>query len=245
MKAKDLPISVLKTLELFDKKNDKLFKRETGSGDYLLKYVDSDVNSNFYFQITRADRDDNFPGSFKYHLSIKPKSEKSTEASGFFISGNKMEIYFDGWVNSLNYYASNKLFDNDPLLKQYEKEFFSDFELVDVDADTASYDFGAQLQIDTFLEQVNELLQESITEQNAEIIEEIKSEVNKLRETQTSLTKRKVFDRIGKIGAMIRRHSLPVFKSFMVTLGKTLLGIVMKQMVENSVVFQHLLGQLK
>jgi hypothetical protein len=239
MRSKDLPISVLRTLERFDSKSDKLYNRVIEPSKYLMRFVDSDNESDFYFQITRADK---INGDFKYHLSIKPQSEISTDATGFSIGAGQLDLFFNNWVKALAYYESSKVFDKDPIIKQYEQEFFSEFELIDGDADTSTYNLDAQLRIDGFLEQVNEILQNCITEQNAEILEEIQAEVTNLRNTQTSLTKRKVFEAIVNIGARIRKKSLPAFKWFAEAFGKALLGAVAKVVIEGSGIIQKLIA---
>jgi len=116
-------------------------------------------------------------------------------------------------------------------LEQYQSEFFAEYELLDEDADVASYNMHQQLLIDSFLEQVNEILEKSKTEGNAAQVEELKNEIDDLRNKQSRLTKRLVFKKIGEISSKVRKHSIPVFKKFIEIASKELVSWGIKQLL--------------
>lgn len=98
--------------------------------------------------------------------------------------------------------------DSDFILKQYQDEFVSEFQMVDEDSDTNSFDYEKQVFLDKYLEKVVLFLEEAKTTNNTPEIAEIIQDVEELRTNQTRLTKQIVIQRVSKIFAKVRKISL-------------------------------------
>jgi hypothetical protein len=201
---KDIPNAVHDVLQQFYVRASPLFKRVKFNGEFLIRYIDSDSNSGFFFEITSFNVDTN--NAITFSLNRAPQSRFNIAPAKVNLSSQVIDQHFSLWVEELTTFSKRKgVFEEDTILKQYAEEFFTTYELVDEDADTKSYGYEAQLKIDKFLEALNEKLTETKTEENKIEIEEIQQEVQTLKSKQTSLTKRVVFTKIANITAKCRK----------------------------------------
>ena len=228
-KKKDIPLAVLKVLEPFNQKSNRLYKRVLPTREFLVGYIDSEPQSDFMFQIVSFE---NTTGTYRLKIRVKPQSDTSIDVGVLTIGMNKVEDYFTSWVQRLSGYDKHKgPFITDPFVEQYQKEFFSQFEILDDDADYASYDFQTQHRIDTFLEQVHNVVEENRTNSNAPLVDEVINEIADLRNTQTGLTKKVVFEKISKIMAKVRKGGFAMAKEAMKIFAKEIVGTVAKHIM--------------
>jgi hypothetical protein len=222
---RDLPLVVLEELEKYSKRSSELIKVEN-KGDVLLRFVDNHPNPKQYFEFIKFD---NSNGKQKLTLSIKPKN--STDPSGHNISVEvgKIDPHFKNWLTCLERYKKVEIFE-DPLIKQYESEFYSEFEILDEDADVNSYSMETQIWLNEYIERSLIKLSEYDPDNNKEI-QDIKLNLEELRDTQTRLTKKKVLKKLSQILAKARKHGLKLLGELYIEARKELI----KQLVSGKI----------
>jgi len=218
MHKKDFPIRVLKLLEPYLDKKNELYYRVPKKEGYLVRFLDREPHSNFFFEITNYVVDTS--GGVSFEIKYSPQNDYLLAPRNTTVNSTQTENYFNSWVGHLKTYENSRsLEEPDPILKQYEEEFYNTFKkLVDEDADTKSYDYNTQLKIEWFLEQVHNKLEEEKNEENKIEIEELQKEVIDLKNTQTQLTKSIVVKRLFVIFAKGRKVSLR-FAKYLFELG--------------------------
>lgn len=226
---KDFPLKVLRLLEpYFDKKSGLYFLDEPKEG-VLFMFKDTDPTSSFYFQIISYSVDTT--GNVSFTIEHKPQSDYSLAIKKNIIDGSQIETHLNIWVGFLQSYQTQRSpYDQDFVLKQYEDEFFSEFELIDDDADTKSYNYNTQLKIDHFLDEVNIKLEEEKNNENKIEIEAIQNDITELKKQQTKLTKRIVFRSIGKIISKSRKYGLMFGKLVLETFIKSVAEAMTKML---------------
>jgi hypothetical protein len=205
---KEFPLSVLQTIEELMKTESSHFE-VTDSGESLLKFKDKDSKSDFYFEIKSFKLDN--AKKLYLEISYKPRHKDIPTSHERTVDAKSLGGYLKMWSDLLNDYERIKIFD-DPILKQYEDEFLAEFEILDEDADTNSYDFNTQILIDKYLDYCNLKLAEHKTEQNKDEVEIIENEIRDLKNSQTQLVKRKVVKSLARIWAKTRKFGLNLLK---------------------------------
>ena len=216
-KKKDLPLIVLKTLEPFLTKGSK-FYRIVDPGESLLKIVDNDPTSDFYFEIKNYSTGN----GFRLEIESKPKSRSDVKPMSTTIEGKSLDSYFKSWTTFLEEYENINIFD-DPILRQYQEEFEQEIKIVDEDADYTTYDYQTQIWLDEYLTKYQALLKEFKTEENKTEVESIDIDIEELKTEQTKLTKKKVIDKLVKIWAKTRKLGMKLLKDVYETTKKELL----------------------
>ena len=233
-KNKEIPTNVLSVLNPYFIKEDGLFRRIKSNGEFLLKFIDSDESSDFFFQISGYIVDKN--NSITFNVLIKPQSGFNVGASQLNVHSSNLDQYFNSWFEQLTRYTKLQgPIEEDFILRQYEDEFFSAYELVDKDADSKSYAYDTQLQIDTFLNDVNLKLEEFKTDQNKAEIDEIQHDIVELREKQTKQTKRIVYKSISKIISKCRKCGFELGKWVLETFIKACAESIVKGYISSKI----------
>jgi hypothetical protein len=170
----------------------------------MLLFKDQDERSKFFFEIK----------SFSYphnilHLSIEfsPGSADSTEPISRNIRSSDLDKIFSQWVKFLSIYSEVSIYD-DPILKQYQAEFFQEFQIIDDDANTSSFDLQTQYWLDEYCDTMSLKLGELETDENKILIIEIQKDIKDLKEKQSSLTKNEVISRLSLVWAKSRKLGL-------------------------------------
>jgi hypothetical protein len=224
MRKKDLPLSVLKTLEPFVSLHGDSYIRIEDE-KCLIKFIDNDKDSDFYFAINRF-KDD------KLIITYKPFSSNSTEASGIEISPNDVNNHFKVWIKILNDYSSTKSVYDDPILKSFEEEFFAEFEIIDEDK-YKPLENDKIFLLDEYLENLVGGLEKHKTEVNENKIIEIQSDIILLQENLTNSNRQEIAQKISKIFAKIKKLGIKYFKEFITEGTKQIISNSVKYIIEN------------
>jgi hypothetical protein len=120
---------------------------------------------------------------------------------------------------------------DDPILKQYEAEFISDFNIIDEDAEFTGYNLEQQLFIDEYLDRVVKLLDSHTDENNKEQIKSINKDISELRKRLTVISKKQTIEALAKIWAKSRKIGFPIIKEIYIQ-------------VRNEIIKQLVQGQL-
>jgi len=195
--------------------------------DALFHLIDNDAKSDFYFKIYPS------KDSTKYVSEFKPRDSQTTVQYRGEQTIEAVSRQFDVWISILDEYNKIHSIYDDPITEAYQKEFETQFELVDEDAEYASFDLDKQLFIDSYLDNAILKLEAARTEANRSEVEELIHDVNLLKTEQTQLSKRQVVKRLSKFWAKARKHGLNLLKEIFVETRKELLKQLIKGMLEN------------
>ncbi|MDR6545678.1 hypothetical protein J2810_001726 [Chryseobacterium rhizosphaerae] len=228
MAKKNLPLSVLKALEPFVGLQGKLFTIEH-PGNSLLLVKDKDPNSKFYYSIERYQVRDE---KVLYSIMFSPRNEKDVGAMSTTIGGDSLTTTFNSWVQSLENYSKVKSFFDDPILESYEEEFYTNFELVDEDAETRPFRTTQILQLDYLLEQVSTRLIEMTDDNNREEVESIITDITEVRESLPTRSQKWIAEHVSKIFAKIAKQGVSFIKEFWAEGKKEIIKNIVKGLVE-------------
>ena len=206
---RDLPLSVLQALDRITEKPSDLFRIAEGEG-IIVRFEDNHPNPSQFFEFVKFEKQ-------QLSLVIKPKSANDPGMSHISVTVDKVDGYFKKWLQHLEGYKNAKLLD-DPILRKYEEDAYSEFELLDEDADINSYNIETQLWLDEFID--NSLKKLELHEKKDPLKSEIYQEFKQLKETQTRMTKKKVIQHLSKIYALTRKHSLSLLKDIFIEVKK-------------------------
>ncbi|WP_435263878.1 hypothetical protein [Tenacibaculum sp. nBUS_03] len=215
MNKKDLPLILLQTLNRI---NDQLTKIGDNNVSLiskiyterkLIRFDDIDKTSDFKFELIRLELS---KGSPIFSIDVSPSSIQSNER--VVKSRNEKQVIdeFQKWIGWLKIFEKSSLTPEDELVKKYQEEFYTEFEIVDEDANTSTFSTEQQIFIDKYLNYMEiKLLSES--EQNSEILEIIE-DVKVLRSELGKSTKKKVVTKFSKIFAKLRKSSVKLLREF-------------------------------
>jgi hypothetical protein len=224
MNKKDLQIELLESIVRVNTRLLKFYEDEKAlidseyNDNKLLKFKDADINSNFKFEIVKLELVKNVP---VYSVERAPSSRIDNNKSILRLSEKTITEEFAQWVRWLKIYDQSSLTLEEKILKQYENEFYSDFEIVDEDSNESSFSVEQQLFLDQYLNYVEDKLLQG-SEKNAEI-ENIIEDVQELRKCIGKETKKKIIKGLSKIFAKLRQSSITLLREFYSVAKKELL----------------------
>lgn len=229
-KKKDLPLSILKSLEPFvDLKGEKF--EVVDSKDNLLKVTDIDPDSAFHFTIEKYQKKSN-SDTFIFLVKRTPKSIDEIYIDVNWFEASAINGQFNDWLILLNEYDTVKSFCDDPIIKSFQEEFYTEFELIDVDVDTSPFKTSQILMLDSYLEAVDNRMTEFITENNSCEIADIKADINLLRNNLTSKSKKWVVKELTTIWAKIAKQGTIFIREFLTESKKEVIKQTVKGILE-------------
>lgn len=206
---KKVPLQVLEILEPYVNKNATNFK-SIDPDKCLLRLIDKDENSDFYFNIVEYKAD----SSLQLRIDFKPKSKLSIDRGYVWIRANLLEHYFSNWLKILEGYDKVSTAFDDPILKTFEEEYFSMFEIIDEDAGIQPFSTKQILLLDAYLETIHEGIDKYQRNENKEEIHKIKTDVEELRNNITKNSKKWVVRQLSKVWAQISKLGPRIMKEF-------------------------------
>lgn len=224
---KKIPIQILETLEPILKKGQNKIK-PTDPGDYLLKFVDIDSDSDFCFQVEQSKVTNS---KLQILISHKPRSNEIIELYRAWIEFQTLEQSMKNWLDYIERYDKIKLIYDDPIEKKYQEEFYADFEIIEDDADLVSFNLDQQLFLDNYLHKVLQAIEQYNPEGNDTSLNEINDVVSELKNDLTKLTKQKVIKRLTIIWAKTRKVGIPILKEIYVQVRNELI----KQLIQGQI----------
>ena len=216
IKKKNIPLVVLEAIEpLIDQSESENFLITTGE-DSILKFEDSDEDSNFYFEILGSA---NKANKTEITIDFKPQSKSSTANHKVVIQHSQLGVQFKEWKLRLDAYSKlGKIFE-DPILKRNEERFLTQFDILDEDADDSSFNLDQQLFLDEYLEvskQKLAQLKERSDESTTKELEKLEIEADEIRKDLTKATKRRVIQKLARFWAKAQKAGIPVIKEIFI-----------------------------
>lgn len=230
MNKKDFPLAVLEALKGFVHRRGETFEI-INPDNMLLKVIDNDEKSSFYFNIEGYEKQQT---AFKLLMDRKPKSNVNNGNYRTWIDVKDLENQFSLWLGLLDGYNNIESFFDDPILKSFATEFYSEFEFIDDEAQINPLTVTQVLLLDKHLEYIELNIENLSTEKNKEQLNEIKKDVIELRE---NLIKPKAW--VGKklsiIWGKIAKQGPKFIKEFLVEGKKQLIIESVKSLLSQGV----------
>lgn len=215
-RKKDIPLIILEALEPYLKHKDSKFE-VVEPKDSLLRIIDSDLESDFYFEVIKFDIKN---GRTYLQLDYKPQNKNSTNNYRPNIEHTQLDGHFKNWVMRLNEYDKVQSIYDDPILKKNEEKFFEKFDIIDEDADYASFDLDQQIFLEEYLTssiKTLERLKEGKSAKEIDQIELLQSEATTIKSVLTSESKKKIIKRLSRFWGKAQKTSLEIIKEIFVS----------------------------
>jgi hypothetical protein len=224
---KKIPLQVLETIEPYVNKNGKSFE-SINPDSFLLKFVDKDDKSDFYFYVENYKMEQ----GFLLLVNYKPKSKQTTENLRTWIKADSLSAVFGSWIELLEGYEKVKTVFDDPILEAFADEYFTEFEVIDDDAETKPFSTKQILFLDSHLENIEKKIDKYKTESNSFEIEQIKTDANELRNNLSRKSKKWVIKRLSKVWAQIAKQGPKLIKEFLTETKKYVIKEGIKFIIE-------------
>lgn len=179
----------------------------------LIRVIDSEPKSNFHFTVTHGSirgQSTNMKNYFSISSSPGNDYSKAETQALYHIKG--AEDFFHKWSNDIKEYNSIIL-DQDPILKAYEEEFYSEYKILDKDADVKPFSRQQQQQLHLFLGHMGSALQQKTD--NDETIAPIITEVENIQKDMAVMSQNQTILRIAKTFAKIQIKGLDFFNDIL------------------------------
>lgn len=207
---KKIPLQVLETIEPYVNKKGTSFDSIDPNG-FLLKFIDKDDSSDFYFNVETY----KIENGFQLLVDWKPSNKQTIANKKMWIKAEQLDSYFTNWLKLLDGYENVKTVFDDPILEAFADEYFTEFEIIDEDADVKPFSTKQVLLLDNHLESIQKRIDKFQTPENKAEIEKIKTNVEELRNNLTKKSKKWVIKQVSKIWAQITKQGPKLMKEFL------------------------------
>ncbi|MDP3680460.1 MAG: hypothetical protein Q8R22_06465 [Flavobacterium sp.] len=207
---KNTPLQVLQTLEPYLTNNSPLCEL-TQPGDLLMKFKDKDNDSDFYFNILQYKTDT----EFLLLIDWKPMNSNTVSNKQMWIKANLLETYFKNWIDLLRAYENVKTIYDDPIIEAFADEYYTEFEIIDDDANEKPFKTKQILLLNDHLEDIQNRIGEFINEENKTEIQEIISDVIELKANLSKKSKKWVIKNLSLVWAKITKQGPVFMKEFL------------------------------
>lgn len=210
MAITDLPLSLIDIIKLKIKTDPNAIELLFPTGRWALFCKCKNIQG-FYFAVEQNES----MNSNDYIVELKPSSYFNSRVRSSTVEQKQLGPQFENWFdNVVRYYATIGEIQEyvDPILRQYEEEFYTEFAFEQDGEEDKVYDLNTQLLIDQFLEKIQLKLEEAKTPANETTVKDIQEDVAKLREEYTSLTKGEFREKMSKVFAKIRKGGISLLK---------------------------------
>lgn len=206
---KKYPIALLRSIATINKKFYNLCERNSDivgleDNESILIIIRDKDEKNFYFTINNPRLDSNRNSYFD--ISYCPSNENSISGTQTTYYEKDISKIFNSWIKLIREYDNIELTVEEKFQKIYEEEFFSEFEIIDEDAEVAPFNNKQQLFLYKYLSHIESKLLEADPEDlyNKTLFEDTSNLKNNLQ----NLTKKEVIQRISKLLAKIKKKGL-------------------------------------
>lgn len=182
-------------------------------GEYLFYAKEKFPKSNFNFIVFNPSMNGQ---EAVYNLKKTPRSANLVGEYAGQWNGQEIKRFLRTWIEILEEYHSISFNEEDQFEKQYEKEFYEDFKIVDEDAKTTTFGFSQQLLLQNYIEKSIHLLEKQTLDLTEEEKKELLADAKQIQEKLPIESKDQIIKRNSKFWAKARKKSLNVCK-FLIT----------------------------
>jgi hypothetical protein len=206
---KKLPLNIIKNFQ--PKENEKIFliRPEEGQG-FLLHFSDIDPESEFYFRIVQFNEKDN-----KFLIEHSPTNSNSNAVSKAWFAVGDLNNRFDAWLKLLSEFNETETIFDDPILKGFQEEYYTSFEIVDDEATTKPLTSKQILLLDEHLTDIENKIDEFVNDTNKESIEDIKEDITELKSELTKKPRKWIIQKLSLVWGKITKQGTPFIKEFL------------------------------
>ena len=222
---KKLPLDIIKGFRPQENPNYHLVKFTTGDG-FILKFIDNDEDSDFFFQIERVNSNN------QYLIAYKPSSSISVQAINNWCSIQLVNSKFKEWLNIIYEYNNTDTIFDDPIIMGFANDFFNDFKFTEPDADYAPFNYNQILFLEDHLNKIENGLIEYRNDENTEVIDEILEETKGLKADLVRKSRNQIIKRLTIIWAKLLKNGVPLIKEFLKEGFKEVMKIGIKALME-------------
>lgn len=229
---KKIPLTILEALQPVADKNLNLIKVLKDS-DSMFHLIDQDEDSDFYFKVSKQELRD---GNLNYSIEYKPKSKDIIDAHSDWVTSEGVLQVIKMWFELLASYNKIQTIYDDPILKSNQERFEKQFEILDNNSGTTSFDLHQQLFLYDYLNSAKSklvALQEWKPENQVIELRALALEATEIQNDLTKQTKRQIIKRLCGLWAKAQKIGLDVIKEIFVGMNKELAkrlltGVTMK-----------------
>jgi hypothetical protein len=222
MKKKELPLAILSAISV----TKQLLRDKVANNPHLeiisedltaISIIDNDPDSTFRFDVESAFlmKNDRMP---VFRLKIKPFSNTYIEAETLNVPAKEVPNYFEDWETFIAAYNSIVLTPEDAIIKTNQERFLQEFDIVEEDSQTSTFDLQQQLYLEEYLDNAIKIIEEFKKLPNADIdgLEELTNDVVGIKNNITKDTKKVVVNKLTKFWAKAQVVGLEVIKEIFV-----------------------------
>jgi hypothetical protein len=214
MQKKEYPLSLLKDIDkLLKKFQVLLFENgdiiEKVNHEKYLLYLRDREHHDFFFYVSKPNQSSDFRSFFNF--TYLPQTEVTFENRKSFNHELALVIEnFNIWVGLLREYNEINLTEEEYITKQYEEEFYKDFQIVDEDAYIKPFEHDKQIFLYRFLTYVETELKNN---KNQDVsVGEIIVETQILKDNIQNLSKKNTIRKLAVILAKVKKHGIKLFQ---------------------------------
>jgi len=227
---KKIPLELLSKLDSLIQSNyDIIENRKENNFYYFL--VDRESESGFYFKIY-IDGSKRLSNPNKdYVYEFKPIDESKTRST--LNQGNIDSVItdFNVWVKIIKKYNETLSVHDDNFVKAYSEHYFSEFKIMDDDANIYPFSPPQQLLIEKYLDIIEPIITDLTEIKEVAVIEDIKKEIKDLKGQLSTTTKNQVIHKLSSLWGKVFKYSKKLAK---IAIEKAIETFV-KQMVEQGI----------
>lgn len=212
---KKVPLQVHEFMEPYLDKKGEHFQSIDSNG-FMLRFIDVDPESDFYFNIEQYKLD----REFQLLIDFKPTNKQNLANRKTWIKAQDLQTQFSNWLKLLEGYNKVRTIYDDPISESFAKEYYDEFELIDEEADKVPLNTEQILLLDQHLELIEKGITKYITPNNASEIKLIQEGIQDLKSNMTKQSKKWVFKKLSKIWGQIAKQGIPLIKEFLTEVRK-------------------------
>lgn len=213
---KKIPLVILGALQPVADNNLNLIKVIKDS-DSIFHLVDKDEDSDFYFKVSKQELRN---GNLNYLIEYKPQSKDLVNAKSVWVSSEGVLQVVKRWLELLEEYNKIYTIYDDPILKNNQERFEKQFEILDDNSETTSFNLNQQMFLDEYLNTVKSkllALQEGRTEDQVKELEDLAIEATEIQNNLTKQTKSQIIKRLSLLWGKAQKIGLDVIKEIFVS----------------------------
>ena len=231
---KTIPFDLLKLVEEIYRINADVLEVNKPENSFYHFY--DKENSNFYYNILRdPSKNFNSPNPKYFYVVSFPKNENQlTKSIDNFLTAADLSEHFKSWIRIIRLFNETNSIYDDPFIKTYQRFFYDEIKIIDVDAEVVPFDPDKQEKLGVYLDYIEAiLLEEKTSSEDEDVLKEIISDVQNTKKDLNTLSKNKVISRISRIWAKVYKWNKEQAKEIIKKAKEELLKEVIKRAINN------------
>nr|WP_315162833.1 hypothetical protein [uncultured Flavobacterium sp.] len=213
---KKIPLAILEALQPVADNNLNLIK-VVQDNNSMFHLLDKDENSDFYFKVSKQEIRN---GNLNYSIEYKPRSRDLINAHSTWVTSEGVLQVIKMWLELLMSYNKIHTIYDDAILKSNQERFEKQFEILDDNSETTSFDLNQQIFLDEYLNTVKSkliALQEGRSTSQVKELEELSIEATEIQNDLTTQTKSQIIKRLSRLWGKAQKVGLDVIKEIFVS----------------------------